>query len=195
MRRCLKSRHIIIRMRLLHADVCSDAIIILIQYFSRMRPLQAVGYAPREIYIYDRSMTADMEVRQYMSKEDEIFKSVFSYIGDNLTEKLTVEEIAKHVYLSPTYLQSVFKENYGVPLAEYVRRQKLKKARELLYNTQKRISDIAYDCGFEHESSFIRSFKREFGMTPGEARRRVLQEQCSLRTNRNGFCDRTTHDT
>ena len=110
MRRCLKSRHIIIRMRLLHADVCSDAIIILIQYFSRMRPLQAVGYAPREIYIYDRSMTADMEVRQYMSKEDEIFKSVFSYIGDNLTEKLTVEEIAKHVYLSPTYLQSVFKE-------------------------------------------------------------------------------------
>lgn len=55
-----------------------------------------------------------------MSKEDEIFKNVFSYIGDNLTEKLTVEEIAKHVYLSPTYLQSVFKENYGVPLAEYV---------------------------------------------------------------------------
>lgn len=49
-------------------------------------------------------MTADMEVRQYMSKEDEIFKNVFSYIGDNLTEKLTVEEIAKHVYLSPTYL-------------------------------------------------------------------------------------------
>lgn len=140
-------------------------------------------------------MTADMEVRKYMSKEDEIFKSVFSYIGDNLTEKLTVEEIAKHVYLSPTYLQSVFKENYGVPLAEYVRRQKLQKARELLYNTQKRISDIAYDCGFEHESSFIRSFKREFGMTPGVARRRALQEQCSLRTDRNGFCDRTTHDT
>ena len=32
-----------------------------------------------------------------MSKEDEIFKNVFSYIGDNLTEKLTVEEIAKHL--------------------------------------------------------------------------------------------------
>ena len=156
----------------------------------------AAGYCPcTPGNIYDRSMTADMEVRQYMSKEDEIFKNVFSYIGDNLTEKLTVEEIAKHVYLSPTYLQSVFKENYGVPLAEYVRRQKLQKARELLYNTQKRISDIAYDCGFEHESSFIRSFKREFGMTPGEARRRALQEQCSLRTDRNGFSDRTTHDT
>ena len=52
MRRCLKSRHIIIRMRLLHADVCSDAIIILIQYFSRMEPLQATARALREIYIY-----------------------------------------------------------------------------------------------------------------------------------------------
>jgi AraC-like DNA-binding protein len=114
----------------------------------------------------------NMEVRQYMSKEDDVFNRIFLYIEDHLTEKLTVEEIARQVYLSPTYLQSVFKENFGIPLAEYVRSQKLKRALELLYNTEKRISDIAYDSGFEHESSFIRSFKREFGMTPGEARRR-----------------------
>ena len=105
-----------------------------------------------------------------MSKEDDVFNRIFLYIEDHLTEKLTVEEIARQVYLSPTYLQSVFKENFGIPLAEYVRSQKLKRALELLYNTEKRISDIAYDSGFE--SSFIRSFKREFGMTPGEARRR-----------------------
>ena len=70
-----------------------------------------------------------------MSKEDDVFNSVFTYIEDNLTEKLTVEEIAKHVYLSPTYLQSVFKEHFGIPLAEYVRSQKLKRAMDLLYNT------------------------------------------------------------
>ena len=107
-----------------------------------------------------------------MSKEDDVFNRIFLYIEDHLTEKLTVEEIARQVYLSPTYLQSVFKENFGIPLAEYVRSQKLKRALELLYNTEKRIIYIAYDSGFEHESSFIRPFKREFGMTPGEARRR-----------------------
>ena len=111
-----------------------------------------------------------------MSKEDDVFNSVFTYIEDNLTEKLTVEEIAKHVYLSPTYLQSVFKEHFGIPLAEYVRSQKLKRAMDLLYNTERRISDIAYDSGFEHESSFIRSFKREFRKTPGEARRKKCHE-------------------
>lgn len=112
-----------------------------------------------------------------MSRENEIFKNVFIYIEENLPEKLTVEEIARHVYLSPTYLQFVFKENFGVPLAEYVRKQKLKRALDLLYNTEKKISDIAYDSGFEHESSFIRSFKREFGMTPGEARRKNGEEK------------------
>lgn len=119
----------------------------------------------------------DMEVKKYMSRENEIFKNVFIYIEENLPEKLTVEEIARHVYLSPTYLQSVFKENFGVPLAEYVRKQKLKRALDLLYNTEKKISDIAYDSGFEHESSFIRSFKREFGITPGEARRKNGEEK------------------
>ena len=67
----------------------------------------------------------NMEVRQYMSKEDDVFNRIFLYIEDHLTEKLTVEEIARQVYLSPTYLQSVFKENFGIPLAEYVRSQKL----------------------------------------------------------------------
>ncbi|RHU91544.1 AraC family transcriptional regulator [Clostridium sp. OM07-10AC] len=146
MQQCLKNRHITIRMRWTWK-----------QYKSRC------------------AMT-NMEGRQYMSKEDDVFNSVFTYIEDNLTEKLTVEEIAKHVYLSPTYLQSVFKEHFGIPLAEYVRSQKLKRAMDLLYNTERRISDIAYDSGFEHESSFIRSFKREFGMTPGEARRKKCHD-------------------
>ncbi len=41
----------------------------------------------------------------------------------------------------------------------------------LLCETDRKVCDIAYDVGFEHESSFIRSFKREYGMTPHEARK------------------------
>ena len=106
-----------------------------------------------------------------MSNEKEITESIKEYIDDNLTQKLTVNDIARHVYLSPTYLQCLFKEAYGIPLAEYVRKQRLKKSLELLYDTGEKVSEIAYDIGFEHESSFIRSFKREFGLTPHEARK------------------------
>lgn len=101
----------------------------------------------------------------------ERIEDVVNYIEENITEKLTVEDIAKQVYLSPGHLQRVFEFVFGIPIAEYVRKRKLQKSLEMLYNTDAKISDIAYDIGFGHESSYIRSFKREFGFTPGEARR------------------------
>lgn len=107
-----------------------------------------------------------------MRNIEETLSEVLRYVEKNITDKLTVEDIARQVYMSPAHLHCVFKDFYGIPLAEYVRRQKLKKSLDLLRETDEKISDIAYDVGFEHESSFIRSFKREFGMTPGEVRKR-----------------------
>lgn len=113
-----------------------------------------------------------------MRESEVILQDIVSYIDDNITKKLTVENIAAHCYLSQTYLQCIFKQQYGIPLAEYVRKQRMKRSMELLA-TEKRVSDIAYDIGFEHESSFIRSFKREFGMTPGEARRKLRRKKAT----------------
>ena len=107
-----------------------------------------------------------------MKNMEHTLSDVIMYIEKNITDKLTVEEIARQVYMSPAHLHCVFKDFYGIPLAEYVRREKLKKSMCLLRETDEKISDIAYDVGFEHESSFIRSFKREFGITPGEVRKR-----------------------
>lgn len=111
-----------------------------------------------------------------MRESEEIFKQVVSYIDKNITTKMTVEDIATQFYISQTYLQCLFKKNCGMPLAEYIRKQRMKHSMELL-TTGRRVNDIAYDIGFEHESSFIRSFKREFGITPGEAKRRLQREK------------------
>ena len=113
-----------------------------------------------------------------MRESEEILQEIVSYIDENITVKLTVEDIAAHSYMSQTYLQCLFKERYGMPLGEYVRKCRMKRSMELLA-TEERVSDIAYDIGFEHESSFVRSFKREFGMTPGEARRKLRRERAS----------------
>lgn len=117
-----------------------------------------------------------------MRESEEILREIVSYIDKNMTTKLTVEGIAALFYISQTYLQCLFKEHYGMPLAEYVRKQRMKRSMELL-NTGKHVNDIAYDVGFEHESSFIRSFKREFGMTPGEARRKMQREKAVCQNN------------
>lgn len=104
-------------------------------------------------------------------RKKEILDNVICYIEENICSKLTVEDIAARAYMSPAHLQRLFHITFGMTIAEYVRYRKLQKALELLYYTNRKVCDIAYDVGFEHESSFIRSFKREFGLTPHEARK------------------------
>ena len=87
-----------------------------------------------------------------MSK-NEVLDDVICYIEENICSKLTVEDIAAKAYISPAHLQRLFHVTFDMTIAEYVRGRKL------------------HDVGFEHESSFIRSFKREFGLTPHEARK------------------------
>ncbi|RKI38933.1 AraC family transcriptional regulator [bacterium D16-51] len=101
----------------------------------------------------------------------EILDDIVVYIEENIGGRLTVGELAAEVYISPAQLQRLFRMEFQMTVAEYVRVCKLKKALALLYETDRKVCDIAYDVGFEHESSFIRSFKREFGVTPHEARK------------------------
>lgn len=105
----------------------------------------------------------------------EILIEVVDYIENNLEEKLTIEEMAGEIHISQAHLQRVFRDAFGIPIAEYVRSRKLQRAMELLYGTEGKVCDIAYDVGFAYESSFIRSFKREFGITPNEARRQKVK--------------------
>lgn len=101
----------------------------------------------------------------------EILVEVVHYIEENIDLKLTIEDIAAEYYISTVHLQRLFTFVFNMPIAEYIRSRKLQKSLEMLYYSESKVCDIAYDIGFGHESSFIRSFKREFGITPSEARK------------------------
>ncbi|UHA75416.1 helix-turn-helix domain-containing protein [Paenibacillus sp. 481] len=72
--------------------------------------------------------------------------------------------------ISLVHLRRIFKFAFGVPLQSYIRSRKLAVSLETLMLTDKRILDIAIECGYEHEQAYIRAFKREYGLTPGECR-------------------------
>ncbi|RXZ83779.1 helix-turn-helix domain-containing protein [Paenibacillaceae bacterium] len=72
--------------------------------------------------------------------------------------------------VSTVHLRRLFKFAFGVPLQSYVRSRKLSASLENLMFTEKRVLDIAVECGYEHEQAYIRAFKREYGLTPGECR-------------------------
>lgn len=106
------------------------------------------------------------------SEEDQVYKAV-KYIKENLEKKLTREDVAVYVHLNEDYLSRVFKEKTGYTIREYIIKEKMKLAKELLASTNMSISIIALKTGFVNFSHFSRIFKKCEGITPNEYRERV----------------------
>lgn len=86
---------------------------------------------------------------------------------------LSVDAIAAAHRLTARYVQMLF-EDEGTTFTSFVREQRLSRARTMLVSPRfdhKRIGEIAYDVGFNDLSYFVRAFRRQFGVSPGEARR------------------------
>jgi AraC family transcriptional regulator len=104
-----------------------------------------------------------------MSLFDDLRKSI-DYIEENIKEKITLDDIAKHLYVSKYHFHRIFKVITSQKLMEYVRMRKLSLSLNDLMYTDLKIEDIALDFGFEHVQSYNRSFKKAFGLTPSQFR-------------------------
>jgi len=96
------------------------------------------------------------------------------YIWTNYTRKLSLKEIARASGLSAPYLSTVFKEEMGENLSNYLNRLRIEKAAAMLITTNMPISEIAKTCGFEDQSWFSKIFKNNTNLTPGKYRERGM---------------------
>ena len=92
------------------------------------------------------------------------------YIWDNYTRKISLREIAKASGLSAPYFSTIFKEEMGENLSDYLNRLRAEKAASLLLTTNMTIGEIAKTCGFKDQSWFSKIFKKYTGFTPGKHR-------------------------
>ena len=93
-----------------------------------------------------------------------------AFINEHSTEELSLEQVAKAVNMSSFYFCKMFKKFAGVNFTEYVSRIRIEKARNLLLNPNLRISEIAYEVGFQSLTHFNRVFKKVLGQSPTEFR-------------------------
>ena len=100
---------------------------------------------------------------------DVVFK-VTNYIKRNCNEKLSLDSLAREVYLSKSYLSSMFKEETGISLTEYITKVRIEKSKKLLTENSISISSIALQCGFKDQSYFTKVFKKETGTSPKKYR-------------------------
>lgn len=93
------------------------------------------------------------------------------FIAQHYTEKLSVQEIAKHVQLHPNYAMSVFQRTFGTTLVNYLTQHRVSHAQRLLVTTDESIVDVAFSSGFNSISRFNEAFRRACGCSPREYRR------------------------
>jgi two-component system response regulator YesN len=102
-------------------------------------------------------------------KQDEndlLIKKVQQYIKNNFNRKITLEEAAKYVYVSPQYLSKKFKEVTGENFIDYVLETKIKRSKALLRNSNMRVKDISVQLGFTDYTYFCKVFKKYENITP-----------------------------
>jgi AraC-like DNA-binding protein len=91
-----------------------------------------------------------------------------SYLATRFAERVTLEDVAGAICVSPFHLARIFQEHTGVPLHRYLMQLRLRVALERLGEQNCDLTELALDLGFSSHSHFTDAFKREFGRTPSE---------------------------
>ncbi|MBE6762460.1 MAG: AraC family transcriptional regulator [Ruminococcaceae bacterium] len=105
-----------------------------------------------------------------------LIEKSLKYIKENLTENLTLENVAKAMSISPIHFHNTFKTAVGKTLRDYIEEQRIKRATNLLLTTNFSLTQIAYDCGFSSQSYFSYVFKRKMKVTPREYVREIYNK-------------------
>lgn len=100
-------------------------------------------------------------------------QSCIQYIQQHYTSRLTLEDTARAVGLSPDYLSRIFRQETGVTFTQYLNQLRIQKARGLIRHSGLRLTDVCQMVGYDDQSYFTKVFRRIVGMPPNEYRRKV----------------------
>ncbi len=104
-------------------------------------------------------------------ESDKLLSEAKKYIDTNISNEIEIYDICKKLKISRTRLYDIFKKEFDVGVAEYIRKQRMQKAKELLKATNIPIWEIAQKVGFSDYTYFGRVYKKFYGKSPREYRK------------------------
>jgi AraC-like DNA-binding protein len=109
------------------------------------------------------------ELAQWQGRVGGVHRSI-ERMRSQLERDWPVAELAKEAALSPSAFHAAFKQVTGQSPMQYLKAVRLHRARQILGQSQRLASDIAFEVGYQSASQFSRDYKRQFGVTPSEGR-------------------------
>ena len=158
-----------VRRSLHHAafETLYDETVIIQDLKSAERYTEATGY------IWDLIYQLCFDPSIHRKKRDAIeIETIKAYIENHLSENIKLETIANMIYMNSYYFSVFFKKHAGINFKDFVVKVKMEKAYELVQNTDMRMYEIAEQIGVCDQKHFSNMFKKFFGITPTELRRK-----------------------
>ena len=141
----------------------SDVFISNIERMTQVLPIQAA------VVEYEREFVKhDSEHNRYVERAKE-------YVAEHIDESIRVVQIGEALGINENYLTGLFHKYEGITLQHYIRKEKVRQAKELLLYSSYSCSEIAALLCFSTQSHFSSAFKREVGMTPAKYRESKIQ--------------------
>ena len=94
-----------------------------------------------------------------------------TYLASRISERVTLDEVARAVHASPFHLARIFQQQTGVPVHRYLTQLRLRASLERLAAGASDLTELALELGFSSHSHFTDAFRREFGKSPSEIRK------------------------
>ncbi|MDD4156832.1 MAG: AraC family transcriptional regulator [Candidatus Cloacimonetes bacterium] len=104
-----------------------------------------------------------------------LIDKAITFMEHNLDNEISLEDISDNVHLSLYHFHRIFTSCSGYSLKEYLRKRRLSEAARTLIFSKNKIKEIARKFQFETNEHFVRAFKKEFNLTPGEFRKKNIR--------------------
>lgn len=99
------------------------------------------------------------------------------FIEKNIAKRVTLEDVASFMNISPHYFSKLFKHEVGINFIDYTTERKILRSKELIAGTSEPINNIAFELGFNEANYFSKVFKKITGISPSEFRRQKDMER------------------
>ncbi|MCR5452151.1 MAG: AraC family transcriptional regulator [Lachnospiraceae bacterium] len=136
---------------------------------------EAINRAYFEIVFRRYLMSVTLVERKISADEDLVYRCIL-YVAEHFTEDFTLTQMAEDLYVSQFELSRIFASTFHMNFNSYVNESRLDLASNLLRQTDKPITDIMYESGFQSQRTFNRVFKEKYRVTPREYRNKSMAE-------------------
>jgi AraC-like DNA-binding protein len=124
--------------------------------------------------LLQKFMPADWKTIQPDPENVERLKPVLELLNSRYNRPFDLKRTARAVNMHPAYMSELFRQTFGLSPSRYVMELRIRRAQTLLLTSDRRISDIAVECGFDDPLYFSRAFRKRCKFSPREFRQRHI---------------------